>query len=159
MICGPHPKTESISTTNHTKTNSIDHQTPNKLISARTRSISIPRTKNKSLSIRTLKPSQFDPYSEINLSSIPHINQVKFDPNTKTRSFSTPTQKPSQFRSPLTKQVNFDPHTKNNFSSIQILKPSNFRPPHKNQVIFDPHTKTKSIPIPALKSSQVRSLL
>ena len=136
MICGPHPKTESISTTNHTKTNSIDHQTPNKLISARTRSISIPRTKNKSLSIRTLKPSQFDPYSEINLSSIPHINQVKFDPNTKTRSFSTPTPKPSKFRSAHKKQVNFDSHTKTKLISIQIGKASHLRPQHQKQAIF-----------------------
>ena len=40
------------------KTKSIDHYTQNKFISAHTRSISIPRTKNKSPSIPTLKPSQ-----------------------------------------------------------------------------------------------------
>ena len=50
-------KTESISTTTtHTKNNTIDHHTQNKLFWVRTRLIWTTRTKNKSLSIPTLKP-------------------------------------------------------------------------------------------------------
>ena len=50
-------QTKPMSTT-HTKTKSIDHNPKNKSISACTQSITTPRTKNKSISIPTLKRSK-----------------------------------------------------------------------------------------------------
>ena len=67
-ICGPYPKTESISTTTtHAQTKSIDHYAQNKLISPRTRSISIPRTKTSHFRSQ-------------------HQNQLKFDPSPRKAS-------------------------------------------------------------------------
>ena len=87
------------------------------------------RTKNMSVSILTLKPSQF---------ISPTQNQVNFGPNIEIKSISMPTLKTSQF--------SMSPDTKTKQISIQTL----------NQVIFDPHTKNKQIMIPTLKSSRIR---
>ena len=170
-ICCPHPKTKSISTTTtHTINKSIFHHTQDKLISARTWSVSIQRTKKKSLSIPILKPSQIrsltqnqansDATSETksirspllikSISMPPHKNQFMFDPHTKTKHFSTPTQKSCQFRSLRSSQVNFSPpHHK--IKSILM-------PQHQNQHNFCPYTTNESISTPKLKPSQFPSL-
>ena len=114
----PHRNLETFSTTTTNKKNkSIDSHTQNKLSSARIRSSSISRKKNKLLSIQTWKPSQirsltkkkkmfltllkwcqFDPYSKIKSISInSQKNQVIFDQHTKTNYFSNRTKKRSQF--------------------------------------------------------------
>ena len=89
-----------------------------------------PAQKNMSISVITLKPSQF-------LS--PAQKQANFDPNTEVKSILDPHSKnKSILHAPRHEdQVNFDADS----------KPSHFRPPHK----------TKSIMIPTLKSSQLRS--
>ena len=151
------------------QTRSIDCDTSNKLISARTRSISTVRTKNRSLSSPSTenkansiphtkiklfstpipKSCQFDPHSKIkSISMPPYKNQFDLDPHTKTNYLSTPTQTPSHVRSLHWRQVNFDSHNK--IKSISMSW-------HQNQVNFDPYTKTKSISIPALKPSEVPS--
>ena len=99
------------------------------LISARTRSISIPRTKNESLSIPTLKPTQ--------IWCLLYSSQFRCL-HTKTKLISIHTLKPSVFRPPYWNQVNFDPYTE--ITSISI--------PHINQANFDPNAKTMSILTP-----------
>ena len=130
-------KTESISitTTTHTKTKPIDHQTQNELISAGTSPISILRTKNRSLSTRTPKPSQIRPLTQnIELISTPLPRSGPFDPHSHIKSISMPPQK-------------------NMLNSIQIPRLSVFRPPRK-QVNSGPCVQLKSILIPTIKSSQ-----
>ena len=126
-------KTESISitTTTHTKTKPIDHQTQNELISAGTSPISILRTKNRSLSTRTPKPSQIRSLPQkSSLSRRHYCNQFN----------SIPTLESSQFRCL---------HTKTKLISIHI--------PKTKPIFSDPHAKNNSIPILALNSSQFRS--
>ena len=100
-------------------------------------------TKTKSISMLTLKTSNFRPT---------HQNKIKFDPRTKnmlisaitlkTSYFLFPKQKQSYFRPQRSSQANFDthskksqfcmpPHPKTKLISIQTL----------TEVIFDPHTK------------------
>ena len=157
-ICRPHPKNESVSTTTHAKTKSIDHQTPKKLISARTRSILIPRTKNRSLSVPTLKPSQIRSLAQksswFRRHYWNHVNSIS-------------TLKSSQFRCLHTKTKLISIHTlKLSVFSIPTQKPSHFRSLYWSQVNFDPHykiksflcrdTKTKLISIPTRKPSLFR---
>ena len=95
----PASKNESISTTTtHTKTKSINH-TQNKLISAGTRSISIPRTKNKSRSIPRLDPA--------------HKKSSYFRRHQWNQVNSIPTLKSSQFRCLHTKTKLISIHTIN----------------------------------------------
>ena len=58
----------------------------------RTKSNSIPHTKNRLISTPELKSSQFDPHSISKSFPMPrHKNQVNFDPHAKAKYFSTPT--------------------------------------------------------------------
>ena len=179
----PASKNESISTTTtHPKNKSIDHHTWNKLVLARTRSISTPRTKNKSFSILSLKPSHFRSLTRKS-SQLGRHNWIRvemrsplIDPHSKIKSFSMSLHKNKLilihtlaiifFRPPRKNQVNFDPYTKFKSISIPTVIHSILTPRHQNQVDFDTFTKTKyvrppqknkSIPIPTLKSSEVRS--
>ena len=118
-----------------------------------------PRTKNKLISVLTLKPSQL-------LS--PTQNKFKTDPHTEVMSISIPTLKTSQFGVP--------PNTKIKIFLIQTLqvifgshtKPSQFWSLHCNQVNSDPHADitsistthtTKSISMPTLKPCHFRAVL
>ena len=98
-------------------------------------------TKTKSISMPTLKTSNFRPT---------HKNKVNFDPRTQNKSISVLI---SKFLSPRQNRVNFDPNTEVKLISIPTLKASQFgMPPDTktklisiqtlNQVIFDPHTKS-----------------
>ena len=127
------------------------------------KSMSTAQTRTKSISMLTLKPSDWRPASknrvnfdhhrpsknQVNRSSHskqvnfgphtvnfapPHTKQVNFDPNIKTKSNSIPDTKIKLISTPLLKICQFDPRSK--------IKPISM-PPHKNQVNFDPHTKTK----------------
>ena len=123
-------KTESISTTTHTKTKSIDHHPQNKLISARTRPIPIPRSKNKSLSIPTLKPSKIRSLPhKIKLISTPLLQSSQLDFHSKINIIAMPPQK---------NQAGFDLHTKNKY----------FLSPRKKQLNSNPYTEVKSNSIP-----------
>ena len=58
----------------------------------KTKSNSIPHTKNRLISTPELKSSQFDPHSISKSFPMPrHKNQVNFDPHAKAKYFSTPT--------------------------------------------------------------------
>ena len=131
LICGPHPKTESISnTTTHAKTKSIDHYTQINSISAPTRSISISRTKNESLPIPTQTPSQIRSFTQENkVISTPLLKWCQFDTHPKWKSISMP------------------PH-KDKLSSVHTLKSSIFSPRHENEGNYDPYTKFKSCSSP-----------
>ena len=79
------------------------------------KSISTTITKTKSISMLTLKISNF---------RRAHKDKVKFDPRTENKLISVLTLKPSQFL-PTQKQVNFDPHSKQvNLACPRTRKPS-----------------------------------
>ena len=169
-------KNESIqTTTKDTKTKSIDHHTQNNLISASAWSISIPRTKNKSLSIPTLKPSWtrslpqkssefWRHYCIQGISITLKSCQFRYL-RTKTKLISIHTLKPCIFRSLRKNQFNSDPYTEVESNSIPHVNQANldsnnktksFSPPHKKQVNFEPHTKTNLISIQRLAPSHFR---
>ena len=82
--------------------------------------------KTKSISIPTLKPSQFWPEhkNQVNF-DLPHKNQVNFD-------------------LPHKNQVNSESYTEIKSIFIPHWNQVNFNHPHKNQVNFDAPTKSKS---------------
>lgn len=114
----------------------------------KTRSTSVPDTKNKINSALTAKTDQFQ---------CPDESQVNFDPCTKIKSTSTPCLIPGTrynviFDALTRKSSQTDPDTWtklfpyiNQSNMIPALKKSKFRLPHNNQAKFDSHTKTKSI--------------
>ena len=118
-----------------------------------------------SISVLTLKPSQF---------VSPHKTKLISNPTLKSSQFGPPTQKACQFACSDKKQVfrpsfkhklNFDhPHNQMNFiprlKSSQIrspkLKSSQFGPPTQEPNQFHPYTEIISILSPTPRSSQFR---
>ena len=125
-ICGPYPKTESISaTTTHNQVNRYWYSKKLRPHMSNT----IPRTKNTPTSISILKPSQIRFLTQKSSSFRRHYwNQV----------ISIPTPKSSQF---------WCLHTKTKLTFIHALNSSILRPrpPRKNQVNSDPYAGFKSI--------------
>ena len=68
-----------------TKSKSFDHNTQNMLKLARTRSNSIPRPKNKSILIPTLKPSQIRSLTKIRVLSTSLLKSSRFDPHSEIK--------------------------------------------------------------------------
>ena len=138
-IFSPNPENESISTTaTHPNTKSIDHYTLNKVISAGTRSISMPRIKFQAAFDPSTKPkSNSIPHKIIKFISTPLRKSSRFDPHSKMESISMPPQE---------KQVNLYLHTKNKYFST---------PTQHNNAISNPYTKVTSILITTTESNQV----
>ena len=117
-----------------------------------------PHTKNVSISVLTLKPSQF---------MSPTQNQVNFDPKTEVKSVSIPTLRTKILQAPWhEKHFNFDPDY---VLFDPPTKPSQLWSVHWNQVNSDPqywitsisttHTTTKSISMPTPKPCHFRAVL
>ena len=160
-IFSPNPENESISTTaTHPNTKSIDHYTLNKVISAGTRSISMPRIKFQAAFDPSTKPkSNSIPHKIIKLISTPLRKSSRFDPHSKMESISMPphkkqeiliyTKKTRTFRSPRKKQAVSDPYIEVKRFSITSTKSSQ---------VWCHDTKIKSVSNPTLKQRQFRSL-
>ena len=136
-----------------------------------------PHANNKSISIHTFQPSNFDPHTKTKLILTPtqktsqfrslhhnkfwpphhnqvnfdpaHKKQVNFDPITEIKSVSIPTLILSRFRCP---------DTKTELILIQMLKTCHFRPPHQNQVNSDPYIEMKSISTNDTTTKSISSL-
>ena len=112
----------------HPRKNQVNRSSLSKQVnSARTRSISLPRTENKSFSIPTSELSQI-PQTKIKLISTALLKSCQFEPHSKINSISMPPHKNQFYFDPLKPSV-FRPPRKPKPIPIFTLKSSQFRPP------------------------------
>ena len=171
VIFDPHTQNESI-LISELKSSQV------RSLTLKSRQYRPPIQKIKSISMLTLKPSDFrpeykkrdhfhhhlPPKNQANRSShpkqgnfgphtvhfdAPHKNQVTFDLSTKPKSNTIPHTIIKFISAPLLKSSKFHPHSK--MKSISV-------PQHKNQGNFVIHTKTKQFSTPTQKPSHFRSL-
>ena len=127
----PAPKNRVNFEHHHTRKNEVNRSWhTNQFNFGPTRSITIPRTKNESLSIPTQNTSQIRSFTQENkVISTPLLKWCQFDTHPKWKSISMP------------------PH-KDKLSSVHTLKSSIFSPRHENEGNYDPYTKFKSCSSP-----------